>query len=82
MPSYAAAVSVDYKRIQRLMAEMGLVSVHSRPRKRTTVPVAKPSELPDLVGRNFTPAMPDSVWYGDIAYVRTWEGWGIYCVGD
>lgn len=68
-------VRVGYTRVQRLMVEMGLVSVHPRPRRRTTVPAATPSELPDLVGRNFTPATPDSLWYGDITYVRTWGGW-------
>lgn len=69
-------VEVSYKRVQRLMVEMGLVSVHPRPRKRTTVPAAAPAELPDLVGRNFTPATPNALWYGDITYVRTWDGWG------
>ncbi|MGH3913783.1 MAG: IS3 family transposase [Pseudonocardiaceae bacterium] len=59
-------VRVGYKRVQRLMVEMGLVSVHPRPRRRTTVPVATPSELPDVVGRAFRPATPDSLSYGDI----------------
>jgi putative transposase len=61
-----SGVRVGYKRVQRLMVEMGLVSVHPRPRRRTTVPAATPSQLPDLVGRKFTPDTPDSVWYGDI----------------
>jgi putative transposase len=68
-------VRVGDKRVQRLMVERGLVSGHPRPRKKTTVPAATPSELPDLVGRNVTPATPDSLWYGDSTYVRTWEGW-------
>lgn len=68
-------VRVGYKRVQRLMREMGLVSVHPRPRKRTTIPAATPSQLPDLVRRNFVPATPNSLWYGDITYVRTWDGW-------
>lgn len=68
-------VRVAYKRVQRLMAEMGLVSVHPRPWRRTTVPAAAPSRLPDLVGRNFTPITPNALWYGDITYVKTWDGW-------
>jgi putative transposase len=69
-------VRVAYKRVQRLMVEMGLISVHPRPRKRTTIPAASPSQLPDLVGRAFTPVTPNALWYGDITYVRTWDGWG------
>lgn len=68
-------VRVSYKRVQRLMRELGLVSVHPKPWRRTTVRAAESSQLPDLVGRNFTPATPDSLWYGDITYVRTWDGW-------
>lgn len=68
-------VRVAYKRVQRLMREMGLVSVHPKPRKRTTIPSATPSQLPDLMGRNFTPVTPNTLWYGDVTYVRTWDGW-------
>ena len=68
-------VRVAYKRVQRLMRELGLVSVHPRPWRRTTIPAATPAQLPDLVGRNFTPIMPNALWYGDITYVRTWDGW-------
>src|SRR5262249_44770735 len=32
--------------------------------------------LPDLVGRRFTADAPNQLWYGDITYVRTWDGWG------
>lgn len=70
-----SGVRVGYKRVQRLMVEMGLVSVHPQRRKRTTIPAATPSELPDLVGRHFVPATPNALWYGDISYVRTWDGW-------
>jgi transposase InsO family protein len=42
-------VRVGYKRVQRIMREMGLVRVHPKPRKRTTIPAAMPSQLPDLV---------------------------------
>jgi transposase InsO family protein len=69
-------VRVAYKRVQRLMAQLGLVSVHPRPRRHlTTVQAAEPSSLPDLVGRDFTATKPNEVWYGDITYVRTGEGW-------
>ncbi len=68
-------VRVAYKRVQRLMRELGLVSVHPRPWRRTTIAAAGASELPDLVGREFSPAAPNTLWFGDITYVRTWDGW-------
>ena len=68
-------VRVAYKRVCRLMRELGLVSVHPKPWKKTTLRSAEASGLPDLVGRRFTPAIPNTVWYGDITYVRTWDGW-------
>jgi transposase InsO family protein len=71
----ASGVRVAYKRVQRLMRELGLVSVHPRPWKRTTVPAAQPAALPDLVGRRFDAEAPDQLWYGDITYVKTWDGW-------
>jgi len=49
----APAPYFTYQRVQRLMVERGLVSVHPWPRKRTTVPAATPSELPDLAGSSF-----------------------------
>ena len=61
--------------LEAALAELGLVCVHPRPRWRTTVAAAAPAALPDLVGRNFTPATPNALWYGDITYVRTWDGW-------
>ena len=30
---------------------------------------------PDLLQRNFTPALPNTVWTGDITYIATDEGW-------
>ena len=68
-------IKVAYKRVQRLVRELGLVSVHPRRWKKTTVQAAEPSALPDLVGRDFTADAPDQLWFGDITYVRTWDGW-------
>jgi putative transposase len=70
-----SGVRVGYKRVQRLMLELRLVSVHPRPYKRTTVASAEPSKLPDLLGRRFDSAAPNTAWYGDITYVKTWSGW-------
>lgn len=70
-----SGVRVAYKRVQRLMREMGLVSVHPRPWRRTTIASASAAELPDLVGGKFTADAPNRTWFGDITYVKTWDGW-------
>jgi transposase InsO family protein len=70
-----SGVRVSYKRVARLMRSLGLVSVHPRPYKRTTVAAASPSTLPDLLGRQFNSPAPNVAWYGDITYVKTWSGW-------
>jgi putative transposase len=66
---------VGYKRVQRLMVELGLRSVHPRPYKRTTVPGAPAEHLVDLVLRDVHPAGPNLTWVGDITYIKTWTGW-------
>ena len=66
---------VNYKRVQRLMVELGLRSVHPRPYKRTTVPGEAAGHLVDLVLRDVHPAGPNLTWVGDITYIKTWTGW-------
>ncbi|PPI12933.1 IS3 family transposase, partial [Rathayibacter tritici] len=34
-----------------------------------------PTDIPDLVKRDFTANRPGCKWVGDITYIRTWEGW-------
>lgn len=66
------------KRVARLMAANRLVGRHKRPFKKTTIadPEAK-MEMPDLLQRAFQPSLfdLDTVWVGDITYIRTHEGW-------
>ena len=57
---------VGYKRVQRLMKQLGLRSVHPRPFKRTTLPSAPAAHLVDLVLREVHPAGPNQTWVGDI----------------
>ena len=62
------------KRVARLMRQAGLVGRPPRRFRRTTV--ADPHvQVQDLVQRNFTASAPDQKWFGDITYIRTWEGW-------
>ncbi len=69
--------SVSRKRVARLMARRGLVGRARRRTKRTTIADPAAVVAADLVQRDFAPQhhAPDSVWCGDISYVRTHEGW-------
>lgn len=58
-----------------LMRELGLKACHPRAYKRTTVQGEQPISTPDLIGRDFTAAQPGTRLVGDIAYLRTDEGW-------
>ena len=65
---------VSRKRVARLMRAAGLAGRPPRRFRRTTIPDPK-VQLDDLVQRDFTASGPDQKWFGDITYIRTWEGW-------
>jgi len=65
---------VSRKRVARLMCVAGLVGRPPRRFRRTTVADPK-VQVADLVQRQFSAAAPDQTWFGDITYIRTWEGW-------
>jgi putative transposase len=65
---------VARKRVARLMRTAGLVGRPPRRFRRTTV-ADRDVQPEDLVQRQFKASAPDQIWYGDITYVRTWEGW-------
>jgi len=73
----AAGLRVSRKRIARLMALRGLAGRARRRRKRTTVADPATKGRADLLQRDFAPEAHkiDTLWCGDISYVRTWEGW-------
>jgi transposase InsO family protein len=73
----AQGVRVSRKRVARLMAHRGLAGRARRRAKRTTIADPAAGKVTDLLQRNFAPAAHaiDTVWCGDISYVRTWEGW-------
>jgi putative transposase len=67
---------VNHKRIERLMAENGIVATDGRRRRvRTTIPDVTAPPLPDLVRRDFSVGAPGRRTCGDITYIRTAEGW-------
>src|SRR5580658_5648896 len=74
-PGVALGHLVSHKRVHRLMQAAGLRGRHPRAWKRTTIGGDKPVPAPDLIGRDFTAALPDTRWCGDVTYVKTWDGW-------
>ena len=85
------AIHVGKKRVARLMHDLGIQGVAAKRR-----PKGKPSGMeapaaPDLVRRDFTADEPNQLWFADITYVPTWQGWlylaavvdacSRYCVG-
>ncbi len=85
-------VRVGRKRVARLMRAAGLEGVSRRRfRVGTTSPGGEAPAAPDLVQRDFAATRLDQLWFADITYVPTWQGWlylaavvdacSRYCVG-
>lgn len=68
-------VRVGKKRVARLMAQAGISGLLPRKRGRTTIRVPGVRVADDLVKRQFRPEEPNQLWFTDITYLRTWEGW-------
>lgn len=62
-------------RVRKLMREPGIRGCTPNARKRATIPDPKAKPRPDLVRRDFTGPVPACKLVGDIAYLRTGEGW-------
>lgn len=62
-------------RVRKLMREPGIRGCTPNRRKRTATPDPKARPRPDLVRRDFTSPVPTCKLVGDIAYLRTGEGW-------
>jgi putative transposase len=85
-------VQVGRKRVARLMRAVGIEGVSRRRfRVGTTTPGGEAPAAPDLVERDFAATRPNELWFADITYVPTWQGWlylaavvdacSRYCVG-
>ncbi len=68
-------VVVNRKRVERLMADLGIRGACGRRRVRTTLRDPKAQPAPDLVNRDFTAPELDRLWVGDITFIATDEGW-------
>ena len=71
----AGGVRCARKRVARLMRAAGLVGCHRRRRARTTIANPAHAPAPNLVARDFAATSPDRLWFGDITYLPTREGW-------
>jgi putative transposase len=71
-------LSVNLKRVARLMRQAGIQGLYRRRRRGCTIrdPDAQPSS--DLVNRNFTVTEPNRLWVTDITEHPTTEG-TVYC---
>lgn len=66
---------VNHKRVERVMAELGIAGRCGRRKVRTTIRDPKAKLAADLVERHFSRDRPDRLWVGDITYIPTDEGW-------
>ena len=73
----AEGIACGRKRVARIMRTKGLVGVSPRRYKTTTIADPAADPIVDLVKRAFGPDTIelDTLWCGDITYIRTWEGW-------
>lgn len=65
--------SVSTRRVRRLARKEGLNCVHPKPWRNTTIPDGT-GGLVDLVDRDFVPCGPNEIWFGDITYLHTSQG--------
>lgn len=66
---------VNEKRVARLMRAHGIVGLHLRRGRRTTIPDADAAPVADLLERNFTPGDVDRRWCGDITCLPVGDSW-------
>jgi putative transposase len=71
----AHGIRVGRKRVERLMRQAGISGLVPKKRGRTTIRVPGVRVADDLVKRQFRPQAPNVMWFTDITYLRTWEGW-------
>lgn len=66
---------ISRKRVERIMRERDIRGVTRRKRRGLTRPDAKAAPSPDLIGRDFTAAVPGTKLVSDITYLPTLAGW-------
>jgi putative transposase len=66
-----AGAKVTLRKVAEAMAAARIVGLSGRERRSTTTTRADrmAAPFPDLVHREFTPAVPNTLWYGDVTYI-------------
>ena len=64
------AERVNHKRVARVMRTAGIAGYRRRRRVKTTVADPANQKVPDLLGRDFTAAAPNTTYVGDITICR------------
>ena len=73
-----AGERVNHKRVARVMRVVGIAGYRRQRRVRTTVPDPAGQKVPDLLDRDFTAAMPNTKYVGDITYLPLACGANLY----
>ena len=66
---------ISRKTVAKTMRKLGLRGICPKKWKTTTITDAEDSYPADAVKRVWDTGTLDTVWVGDITYLRTWEGW-------
>ena len=69
---------VNHKRVARVMRTAGIAGYRRKRRVKTTVPDPANQKVPDLLGRDFTAAAPNTTYVGDITYLPLATGGNLY----
>lgn len=72
------AERVNHKRVARVMRTAGIAGYRRKRRVRTTVADPAAAKVPDLLGRDFTAAVPNTKYVGDITYLPLASGGNLY----
>lgn len=67
--------TIGHNRVARIMNLNGWEGETGRRKVRTTIVDRGATAANDRVKRDFNPTAPDTIWCGDITYLRTGEGW-------
>ena len=71
-------ITVNHKRIRRLMRKLGIEAIYPKPRKNTSAANKQHKKYPYLL-RQMEITRPDQVWCADITYIRL-DGGFVYLV--
>lgn len=71
-------ITVNHKRIRRLMRKLGIEAIYPKPRKNTSIANKEHKKYPYLLS-NIEIDRPDQVWCADITYIRL-DGGFVYLV--